>query len=127
MTISPELTKDYFASLYEDMLRKNAINILDKVLEGLDEMLKQFEEELKKITYNIKHATLLEIKMIEYVRINEPNMVLKYLNKILDLLNKNMELAEDMGDSMYLFLCDKSKRDYKRFECLKNTLIALQK
>jgi hypothetical protein len=135
MNILPELTKNYFEQLYTDLLKQNAQSTIIKVINNYDEILKKYknkeklEEELlqlQQIIYKFKYATLIELKMLDYIKKNNPNMVLKLINKKNKIMNEIMEIGEEFQENYYLDLCNMAKDNYNRYSELKNILESLQ-
>lgn len=143
MSISPELTKDFFEFMYANMLKEDVEKkykfkiqsfneILDQIKAVKEVMPEEFSnhiEEFEKqelVTNKLKYTVLVELKMIDYIKNNNPDMVLKLINKILENMNEVMEIGQTVNDDVYFNCCDMAKTDYNRMEKFKILLETLQ-
>lgn len=126
MSISPEVTKEWFSRTYDYILEIDMINSFKEGIQELNEQYENTTENNREVIQLLKYSVLLEIKMMDYIKNNNPDMVLKFINKILKCMNDAMELAETISDNIYFETCEMAKDDYNRLNKFKNVLESLQ-
>ena len=126
MTISPKLTEDDFTRLYAHILENNLINNYKESIQEFNKMYENTKDNDHNVIHLLKYSVLLEIKMIDYIKNNNPDMVLKFINKILQCMTNAMEKAEKISDKVYIDTCEMAKDDYNRMNNFKKTLESLQ-